>query len=235
MRESAVSVVITSYNKPDYLRRAIQSVLDQTFEDFTLIIADDNSPNKGVWDVINSFSDNRLISFDSGVTEEKRYDTARYATQINTAIREYSQSNYICCLADDDIYYPEMLLKMVRFADRTRHDVVFCAQHLLNEHGSVDGVRWYPEPLANGFNVLDHNQVMTTRRLYDEIGGWDDSPSYWSGADAYFFDKISRHGYMFYPIDYDQPLQGKVYRRHSVQWNVFNGYAPSYMGNESMD
>lgn len=230
-----VSIILTSYNKPNFLKRAIGSVLSQTFKDFQLIIADDNSPDRGVWQTIESFKDSRIISFNSHISDEERLQTARYATQINTAVRQYSDSQYICYLADDDIYYQEMLERMVSFADSTGHDVTFCAQDLLNVYGEISGIRWYASPLTCGYNILDHNQVMTTRRIFDQLNGWDDDPSYWSGADAYFFRKIEKSNTMFYPIDYDRPLQGKTYRINSVQWNVFNNIPPTETSDITME
>ena len=233
MYNAKVSVILTSYNKPDFLKKSIQSVLNQTYEDFSLIVADDNSPNKEVWNVISSFTDDRLVAFNSYISDQDRYKTARYATQINTAVRMYSSSKYLCYLADDDFYYPEMLERMVNYAEKTGHDAVFCAQHVLDVDGNVDGggadgrgIRWFTEPLVRGADRLDHNQVMTTRKLFDQVGGWDDHPAAWGGADAFFFNRIEQCNYMFYPIDYDKPLQGKVYRVNSVQWNMANGLSP---------
>lgn len=225
--DARVAVILTSYNKPEFLRRAIRSVLDQTLEAFSLIIAEDNSPNKEVWDVIRSFTDDRIVAFDSYVSDQDRFKTARYATQINAAVRNYTNSKYLCYLADDDFYYPPMLKTMVDFADEYGHDAVFCAQDMVTISGILNGVRWYDTPIVNGYNLLDHNQVMTTRRLFDMVGGWDDDPGYWSGADAYFFNKISRYGVLFHPIGTKEPLQAKVYREHSVQWNVFSGLPPT--------
>lgn len=228
-----VSVILTSYNKPKYLKKAIDSVLNQTYTNIHLIIADDNSPNKEVWDVINSYSDPRITSFNSYISDEDRRKTARYATQINTAVRNYSTSKYICYLADDDFYYPEMIYSMVNYAEVAQKEVVFCAQHILDENGNIDGggidgrgVRWFDHPLQRGADKLDHNQVMTTRRVFDLVNGWDDDPGVWSGADAYFYDRIEKKDIMFYPIHINKPLQAKVYRTKSVQWNMANGFSP---------
>ena len=235
MTKPNVSVVLTSYNKPKYLQKAINSVLNQTYENITLIVADDNSPNKEVWDVITSFKDHRLVAFNSYISDEDRFKTARYATQINTAVKNYSSSKYLCYLADDDFYYPEMIDRMVIYAESSGHEVVFCAQHVLDVDGNVDGggidgkgVRWFSEPLVRGADKLDHNQVMTSRRVFDLVGGWEDHPSVWGGADAAFFDRIEKNNIMFYPIDYNVPLQGKVYRTNSVQWNMANGLSPVF-------
>lgn len=233
MNTAEISVILTSYNKPVFLKKAIRSVLDQTFKNFQLVIADDNSPNSEVWNVINSFSDERIISFNSNISNEDRHKTARYATQINYAVNKYSNTKYICYLADDDYYYPDMLQKMYDYAEKTKYDVIFCAQHIVDEDGNIDGggidgrgIRFFSYPLSRGADKLDHNQVMTTRSAFDEVQGWNDEAWCWSGADAAFYDRLEKAGYMFYPIDYDQPLQAKMYRVNSVQWNMTNGLSP---------
>jgi len=234
MLNAKVSIILTSYNKPKFLEKAIQSVVSQTYNDWHLIIADDNSPNQDVWRIINSFSDPRIQCFNSYVKDEDRYKTARYATQINFAVKNFSSAKYLCYLADDDYYYPDMLKYMVSYAERSGHEVVFCAQNVLDENGNIDGggidgrgIRWFTETLIRGADKLDHNQVMTTRRVFDLVGGWDDDPGVWSGADAYFFDRIEKNSIKFHPIDYSEPLQGKVYRAKSVQWNIANGRLPA--------
>lgn len=237
-KNEEVTVVLTSYNKPIFLEKAIKSVLDQTYENIHLIIADDNSPDKNVarviMDTIKYDGDKSITFFNSYVKEEDRFLTARYATQINTAVRRFSESKYICYLADDDFYYPSMIEKMVSFAEASEREVVFCAQHILDEDGNIDGegidgrgIRFFTEPLVRGADKLDHNQVMNTRRVFDKVGGWDDSPGTWGGADAYFFDRIEKFGISkFYPISSSEPLQAKVYRKKSVQWNMANGLNP---------
>lgn len=233
-----VTVVITSYNNPILLKKAIDSVLNQTYEKIQLIIADDNSSDPSVKKVINDSlrydGSKSVLSFNSNIIEKDRFLTARYATQINTAVRRFSESKYICYLADDDFYYPSMIEKMVSFAEASEREVVFCAQHILDEDGNIDGggidgrgIRFFNEPLVRGADKLDHNQVMNTRRVFDKVGGWDDSPETWSGADAYFFDRIEKYGISkFYPINCSEPLQAKVYRKKSVQWNMTNGLNP---------
>lgn len=229
-----VSVILTSYNKPDYLEIAIQSVLNQTYDNFELIIADDNSKNLSVFEVIARHQNATNIKFyKSNVSDEDRLKTARYATQINHAVKYYATGKYICYLADDDHYYPLFLEKMVESAEKHAYDVCFCCQHIKDKDGNIDGAgdptrgkRFFNEVLTRGADKLDHNQVMTTRFAFDAVGGWNDSSGCWSGADAAFFDRLERSGYQFYPIDYHDPLQAKVYREKSIQWNMTNGLSP---------
>jgi spore maturation protein CgeD len=229
-----VSVILTSYNKPEYLDIAIQSVLSQTYSNYELIIADDNSPNISVFEVISKYQNHKNVRFfKSDVTDDNRLKTTRYATQINRAVVELSTGKYICYLADDDHYYPLMLEKMVESAAKYNYDVCFCAQHIKDSNGNIDGAgdpsrgrRFFSEPLKRGADKLDHNQVMTSRTAFNKVGGWDDSPGWWGGADAAFYDRLENAGYTFYPIDYHEPLQAKVYREKSVQWNIANNLRP---------
>ena len=57
-----ISVVTASYNYQDYIKEAVQSVLDQTYKDWELIIVDDCSTDNSV-EVIKSFKDERIKLF----------------------------------------------------------------------------------------------------------------------------------------------------------------------------
>jgi len=181
MTNKKASIIVTSYNKPEYLKRAIESCLIQDYDNLEIIIADDNSPNPDVWNVINSYSDQRIISFNSLIRDEDRLKTARYATQINLAVREYSTGEYLFYLADDDYFYPKMITKMMEYALKFNYDVCFCAQHIVDISGNIDGggiegrgVRFFPTILTRGADKLDHNQVMTSRKAFYDVGGWND-------------------------------------------------------------
>lgn len=222
-----VSVILTSYNNPVYLNRAIESVLTQSYQDFQLIIADDNSSDIGVYDVISKHQlDPRVRYFNSNIKEEDRLKTARYATQINSAVRGYAVGKYLLYLADDDFYYPNMIEKMVAFAEATSHDVIYCKQDFIDSKGNIKSFRFPNEVLSHAMDRVDHNQVMNTRESFDKVGGWDDDPGCWGGADGYFWRKLNEAGYLFYPIDTEESLQAKTYRENSVQWRVSNGLSP---------
>lgn len=229
-----VSVILTSYNNPQFVERAIKSVLNQTYQNIELIIADDNSSDPEVINIISKYcSYENVICYNSLIAEENRLKTARYATQINTVGRHIATGDYFLYLADDDYYYPQMIEKMVDYVQKTGHDVVFCAQHIRDVDDNIDGggvegkgIRFFDQPLVRGADKLDHNQVMTSRKAFNKVGGWDDAEWCWPGADAAFFGRLQEAGYLFYPIDYTLPLHAKMYREKSVQWNMANNLNP---------
>ena len=112
-----VSVLLTTYNRPDFLRKAIDSVLTQTFQDFELLVLDDNSDNKQQQQILLEYWNKpKVIIYKSNVQPEKRQATVRYATLINEGFK-ISKGEFIAYLCDDDFWFPQKLEKMVAFLD----------------------------------------------------------------------------------------------------------------------
>ena len=104
-----VSVILTSFNHEKYLREAIDSVLNQTFTDFELIIWDDASSDNSM-DVINEYADHRIKAFRNEVRE-------RGIWGINKAISDVATGKYIAIHHSDDVWEIEKLEKQVNFLD----------------------------------------------------------------------------------------------------------------------
>lgn len=215
---------MTVYNKPQWLNQSIDSVLDQTYQDWELLIMEDNSPDPRVKEIIETYSDARIRVFHSNVTEEKRYLTARYATLINIA-SQYAKGKYFTYLTDDDYYYPNRLELMVDHLHKhPQASVVYGAIHNVDVEGHYGGTREANEVLEIAFDRVDHNAVMHTRDVFFEVGGWYNVPGVWGGADAYFWRRLNEAGYLFYPIS--DVVAAKRYHESSVQWLIANNQWP---------
>src|ERR1019366_7418690 len=103
-KNTMVSVIITSYNRPSFVKEAIQSVLDQTYEDFELLVMDDGS-NEETFEAIDSFDDYRIVKVFLG---RRELEGARYCHSINEGI-EFASGSFITYLTDDDMYLPRRL------------------------------------------------------------------------------------------------------------------------------
>ncbi len=221
---SKVSVLLTIFNKPEWLDECIQSVLNQTYQDWELIMIDDNSPDPRVRDIIMSYQDPRIIKLRSNVSDEDRWKTARYATNINWGFN-YASGDYITYLVDDDKYYPDRLATLVEYMDANpTHTVVYHAIDNMDAEGRTAGVRGVKgildglTPDTQAFDYVDHNAVMHTYQAFIDAGGWYDVPGVWGGADAYFWRRLNESGHLFYPVgDNEHPLGAKRYHLKNVQ------------------
>ena len=99
MSEHTVSVVITAYNRPDFLRDAIESVLAQTISAKEIIVVDDCSP-KPLQPVIDLFGDQIIYH------RLEKNSGANVARNKGVSL---ASGDFIAFLDDDDVWFPEKL------------------------------------------------------------------------------------------------------------------------------
>lgn len=107
-KEPVISVITPAYNSEVFIKETIQSVLDQTYSDWEMIIVDDRSKDDTV-SLIKEMQDKdariRLIELEKN---------SGSAVARNTAI-EHSNGRYIAFLDSDDSWYPEKLERQLKF------------------------------------------------------------------------------------------------------------------------
>jgi glycosyltransferase involved in cell wall biosynthesis len=191
-----VSVILTSYNRPSMLKEAIDSVLAQTYQDFELILLDDNS-NEETLKVIEPYLKNpKIVFYQSNISKEDRYKESPYARQINIGLK-MAKGELISYLCDDDLYLPDRLEKMVKFLEEhPEAKVVYGRQKMVWENGDID-IRQPDEVLTDPACKVDHSSVMHYKSCIDEVGDW--STEHIQSSDADFFHKLGAK-YPFYPL-----------------------------------
>jgi glycosyltransferase involved in cell wall biosynthesis len=103
-----ITVIITSYNYEQYIKEAIQSVLNQTYQNFELIIVDDCSTDNSV-EIIKSFNDDRIRLF---VNEQNQ----GLAKTLQRALQE-AKGKWVAFLESDDILTLDNLEKKVQVVE----------------------------------------------------------------------------------------------------------------------
>lgn len=103
-----VSVLIKSFNHAAFIRQSIQSILDQSFGDFEIIVTDDASTDNSV-DIIREFKDPR-INLEVSARNEG------IAPTMNKCIAR-ARGQYLAILNSDDFALPGRLEKQVSFLD----------------------------------------------------------------------------------------------------------------------
>ncbi|APG61672.1 hypothetical protein LPB140_01160 [Sphingorhabdus lutea] len=130
-----ISVVMPVYNVEKYVAEAIQSVLDQSFTRFELIIVDDGG-NDNSMDIVRGFDDPRITI----ITQENR----GLAGARNTGIL-HSNGKYIAFLDSDDRWHKEKLaLHFIHLEHNAHVDMSYSASRLICEDGKPMAVVMNP-------------------------------------------------------------------------------------------
>lgn len=164
------SVVIPVYNRENTVRRAIESVLRQTYEDFEVIVVDDGSTD-GTKAVVNTITDNRL----------------RYVYQANQGAQvarnvglRMACGTYISFLDSDDEWLPDFLSEVKsEFEQKPSVSCVYCLSGRKDESGEIALLRQdhiegdiYKAALEQGY-LTSPTFLAVKRSCFDEIGEWD--------------------------------------------------------------
>jgi glycosyltransferase involved in cell wall biosynthesis len=131
LTEPLVSVIIPTYNRPKYLKEAIESAVRQTYQNLEIIVADDCGPaSLENQKIAEAFQDPRIIF--------RRNPTNMGVTfNFTKAIKE-SRGKYIASLNDDDMWNNDFLEKLVPPLE-TNPDLAlaFCDHLVIDEKGKI--------------------------------------------------------------------------------------------------
>lgn len=205
-----VSVIIPAYNSDRFIRETIDSVLNQTYRDFELIVVDDGSSDRTA-DIISSYKD-RLIYI--------RKENEGISTARNRGI-EIARGEYLAFIDHDDIWFPEFLEEVVAELDKNK-EARLCFANTYVMDGEKKRTRtlfdicpphkgMVFEKLVKG-NFIPVITTVIRREVFEEVGLFD--PRYRIAEDWDIFLKISKR----YPITFiDRPLA--EYRIHEASFS----------------
>ena len=130
MENPLVTIIITTYNRPKFLPIAIQSVINQLYTNWELIVV--NDAGQDVKEIVDSFSDHRIVY----ILKEKN---AGLGAARNTGI-ENAHGQYVCFLDDDDQIYPQHFLLLVKFMQENDYKIAYtdAVCHVLQKQNDSD-------------------------------------------------------------------------------------------------
>jgi len=171
-----VSVIVPTYNRPALLVKALKSILNQTYQNFEIIVV--NDAGQDVESVVRSLEAKQNIVY-------LTHDTNNgLAAARNTGIRA-ARGKYIAYLDDDDIYLPDHLEKLYTVLESTDYKVAYTDAYRAHQK-KVNGKYVVTErTIPYSFDV-DHDRllvcnlvpalcVMHEKSCLDEVGYFDES------------------------------------------------------------
>ncbi len=163
-----VSAIIPTHNRSELLKRAIDSVLDQTWENMEIIVVDDASDDDTP-KVLQSLSEQHK---NLKVIQNKESKGA--AASRNIAI-EHAKGEYIAGLDDDDLWRPKRVEQLMEEFQEGYSAVTSNDRMDFGEKEIV----WKKKPVITLHDLLFYNQVgnqvLTKKEYLQQIGGYDET------------------------------------------------------------
>ncbi len=154
-----VSIIMPSYKSERFIRASIESVLNQTYPYWELIVIDDKSPdnsNKIVEDFMKKDKRIKLIKLEKN---------SGPAIARNTGIKE-AKGRYISFLDSDDQWLPEKLEKQIKFMKENNLALTYSSYYMIDEDDKPAGIYTVPEEVTYK-ELLKRNMIGCLTGIYD--------------------------------------------------------------------
>lgn len=172
-----VSVIIPTYKGSSHLKRAIRSVLIQTYKDIEIIVVDDNEPDSDerkktetIIESLNSLQVNYI----------KHEENKNGAAARNTGMR-VAKGQYICFLDDDDYILPKRIAMAVGYLEKNKQyagvccGVVFVNDDCIMGQMNVKADLSLVDFLMNDSVIGTGSNIFLTKKCIDEVGEFDEN------------------------------------------------------------
>ncbi len=182
-----VSIIIPVYGVEKYIATAVQSVINQTYKNFEMLIIDDDSPDESVKNC-RQFSDPRIKII--------HQNNRGLAGARNTGIR-HAKGDYLAFLDGDDLWLPQKLERHIEHLEKFPDvGISFSPSALIDEDGNFMGAYLMPKlsnitisdlfresPIGNGSAAVVRREVFDTIKYQDNLYG---------STEDYYFDENFR-------------------------------------------
>jgi glycosyltransferase involved in cell wall biosynthesis len=196
-KRPTVSIVIPTYNHGHFLKKCLQSVIDQTFTNWEAIVVNNFSEDNTI-EVVNSFHDPRihLVNFkNNGIIAASR----------NKGIK-LSRADLIAFLDSDDIWYPAKLNRCIQELTNDR-DLVCHNLRYIRDGKYWKDVKCGPAKRASFNNLLYNGSCLVTsavvvrKECLLRVAAFSEDPKIVTSEDYDLWLKLSKEKIRFYFID----------------------------------
>jgi len=159
IKKPLVSIIIPTQNRASLLKRAIQSVLNQTFQDFEIIIVDDNSKDN-TKEIIRLFKDKRIKYI-----YKSRLPHNPASTRNEGIIK--AKGKYIAFLDDDDEWFSQKLELQLKEFEKDKDIGLVYTKCIVLKNKKVDKI--------SGIKRISTPSVIVKKEIINKIGLFDEN------------------------------------------------------------
>ena len=218
-----VSIVMSAYNCEPFLEQALESIINQSYQEFELILFDDASTDSTKTIVQNfALNDTRIIAVFNDINKG-------LTANLNKAI-SLSKGAYIARMDADDIALPSRIEKQVKFLDDHQEiDLVGSTAFDINEYGEEIQLRKSPKlhddiiALLPKANPITHSTVMFRKKSFASIGYYNES--YRTTQDYEMWFRAAGKGLKFHNLQeilLKYRIDNNYHKRKSLKYRLYD-------------
>jgi len=210
MKNPKASVIMPVYNEEKYIKKAIESILNQTFKDFEFIIIDDGSTDR-TKEILKKYKDKRIKI----ITNRKNEFVSR---ALNKGIKK-AKGEYIIRIDGDDIALPNRLEKQINFLET--HPEISVLGSAIFEINKKNSLKLMPvltkdDQIKKGlglrmFRIIYHPTVIIRKKVLIDIGMYNEKLQYTQDKDLWL--RLAAKEYKFENLR--EPLLFKLEKKNS--------------------
>jgi len=222
MAHMFISVVIPLFNKKEHILSAVNSVLNQSHQEFELIVVDDGSTDHGA-DIVKSVADPRirLLAQPNGGVSRARNAGAKQA-----------RAEWVAFLDADDEYEPDFLAQVIQFIETHNH----CGLSMVGSNYYVgdrqqnaikdalkDGVYDYFELFKNQLSPNHSSTTVVNKKKFLEVAGFPEGIKQFEDWITWFkLAFAGSFGFISAPLGIYHQVEGSVARSKRAPADFFN-------------
>ena len=206
-----ISIITPTYNSEKYILETIQSVINQSYTNWEMIITDDCSTDN-TYNLVKKF----IVNDDRIIIHKLKLNSGSAIARQNSL--SYAKGNYIAFLDSDDTWLPNKIETQLKFMTDKKVSISFTSYFLMNEKGaslnktikSIEKIN-YHEYLKNTIIGMSTSMIDTSKVgpvIFKNIR---------TRQDTYLWISLLKKGHIAYGIS--EPLVNYRVRRDSISAN----------------
>ena len=194
----SVSVVIPSYNRPDFLAQALESIKAMDYPKLEVIIVDDGSFTSEAKAFLSSIESKMPTSGWKLIRQKNSFPGA-----ARNAGSRVASSEYLFFMDDDDYADPSEIRTLVRVAVHTGAEIITCGAHIFDQNDAPN-IRQNTKkailPLGGSvsvgafYNCFGDSNMLVSRSCFERLGGFTEDYGI-AGEDSEFYARALLSGF----------------------------------------
>lgn len=230
-----ISVIMGAFNCEDTLGEALDSLMNQTFQDFSVVICNDGSKDK-TQSILQKYK--KIYPHKFILLSNEKNMGLNYT--LNKCLG-YAESEYIARMDADDISLPYRFERQVEFLD-SNPDFVFVSSNMIHFDFSGDWGISRTKVIPTKIDLIKnspfpHAPVMVRKYAYEKVNGYSEGKFYLRVEDYHLWIKFFSEGYKGFNIQeplYKMRDDKEAYNRRTFK-NRINGTYMRYQALKTLD